>query len=154
MATIASTIRTALQAGLNNTEVLEIVKANHPDANTSAACVSYYRSKMKKEGVQVAPKAEPVAAAVVVELDHKELFSEFINSKLEFLGMLWGRWQDEKDHEDINDYGVAFEKSFPADYGWKVIKCTKRPFGFVVQTGTEQRQVTVTARAVNWKRVA
>lgn len=75
MATIADTIRAALSQGLNNEQVLKAVKAAHPDSNTSAACVSYYRSKMKKAGAatakpQAKPKAEqkPVAAAVAASV--------------------------------------------------------------------------------------
>ncbi|MNJ07169.1 hypothetical protein D3C81_441970 [compost metagenome] len=70
MATIAATIRTALSQGLDNAQVLEIVKANHLDSNTSAACVSYYRSKMKKAGAQVAAaKGETKAAANVIGIE-------------------------------------------------------------------------------------
>lgn len=50
MATIADTIRASLAEGKTNEQVLADVKAAHPTANTSAACVSYYRSKMKKAG--------------------------------------------------------------------------------------------------------
>lgn len=71
MATIADTIRAALSAGKTNEEVLAAVKAAHPDSNTSAACVSYYRSKMKKAGGTLpapskpkAPKPTPIAKAV------------------------------------------------------------------------------------------
>lgn len=57
MGTIADTIRSAISAGKTNEEVLAAVKAAHPGSNTSPACVSYYRSKMKKaDGAQAAPK--------------------------------------------------------------------------------------------------
>lgn len=52
MTTIANTIRAALAEGKSNDEVLEAVKAAHPGANTTRACVSFYRSKMRKEGKQ------------------------------------------------------------------------------------------------------
>ena len=65
MTTIANTIRAALTAGKTNEQVLADVKAAHPNANTSAACVSYYRSKMKKAGV-VTAKTEPKAIAKAV----------------------------------------------------------------------------------------
>lgn len=58
MGTIADTIRSAISAGKTNEEVLAAVKAAHPGSNTSPACVSYYRSKMKKAGgAPAAPKA-------------------------------------------------------------------------------------------------
>lgn len=46
--TIASLIRAAITAGKNNAETLDIIKEAFPEAKTSTACVSYYRSKMKK----------------------------------------------------------------------------------------------------------
>lgn len=65
MATIADTIRASLAEGKTNEQVLADVKAAHPSANTSAACVSYYRSKMKKVG-SAAAKPEPRAIAKAV----------------------------------------------------------------------------------------
>lgn len=70
MSTIADTIRSAISAGKTNEEVLAAVKAAHPGSNTSPACVSYYRSKMKKAGgsqavaTAKAPKPTPIAKAV------------------------------------------------------------------------------------------
>lgn len=67
MTTIANTIRAALAAGKTNDQVLADVKAAHPNANTSAACVSYYRSKMKKAGAGTATaKPEPTAITKAV----------------------------------------------------------------------------------------
>ena len=60
MATIADTTRASLAEGKTNEQVLADVKAAHPTANTSAACVSYYRSKMKKAGTATA-KPESMA---------------------------------------------------------------------------------------------
>lgn len=72
MATIADTIRAALADGKTNEEVLALVKASHPGSNTSPACVSYYRSKMKKAGTVApkAPKQKPIAKAVEVSVGH------------------------------------------------------------------------------------
>ena len=66
MTTIANTIRASLAQGKTNEQVLADVKAAHPTANTSAACVSYYRSKMKKAG---AAPAEPKQSFEGMELD-------------------------------------------------------------------------------------
>jgi hypothetical protein len=68
MTTIADTIRKGIAAGQDNAQVLAAVKAAHPDANTSPACVSYYRSKMKLQGgafpkVAKAPVEKKLAAA-------------------------------------------------------------------------------------------
>ena len=40
-------------------------------------------------------------------------------------GMLYGRWQDEKQHEDFNDYIKHVQKFFPTCIGG-----SKRPFSF------------------------
>lgn len=75
MGTIADTIRSAISAGKTNEEVLAAVKAAHPDSNTSPACVSYYRSKMKKAGTNLpaapkAPKQTPIAKATTAAVGH------------------------------------------------------------------------------------
>lgn len=75
MGTIADTIRLAISAGKTNEEVLAAVKAAHPGSNTSPACVSYYRSKMKKVGTNLpaahkAPKQTPIAKATTAAVGH------------------------------------------------------------------------------------
>ncbi len=69
MRTIADIIRAGIAAGKNTNEILADVKAEHPGANTSAACVAYYRSKAKKAGDKVIaaakePKKTEAAKAV------------------------------------------------------------------------------------------
>jgi quinol monooxygenase YgiN len=63
--TIADTIRAEIAAGKTNDEVLDAVKAAHPGSNTTPACVSYYRSKMKKAGTATAPRENPYKEATV-----------------------------------------------------------------------------------------
>jgi len=58
--TIADTIRAGLAAGKTNDQILADVRKAHPGSNTTAACVSYYRSKAKK-----APAASHKEKAVV-----------------------------------------------------------------------------------------
>jgi hypothetical protein len=41
---------------------------------------------------------------------------------------LYGRWQDEKEYEDFDDYVSAFKKYVPS-----VVKGLKKPFGFVIK---------------------
>lgn len=62
MTTIAATIRQALSEGKTTAEVLEVVKSAFPNANTSPACVAYYRNKMRKG--EIAPKQKEVAKAI------------------------------------------------------------------------------------------
>lgn len=70
MVTIADTIRASLAEGKTNEQVLADVKTAHPNANTSAACVSYYRSKMKKAEA----KENPYKEGSVSHAIHKALY--------------------------------------------------------------------------------
>lgn len=82
----------------------------------------------------------PGGAAVNALYDNKE-FNELF-------GYLWGRWQDESEHEDIADYQLRLEKYVTAA-GLKIIKMTKRPFGFHAQFNDMVYAVTTTG----WKRI-
>ncbi|UGL62811.1 hypothetical protein [Xanthomonas phage MET13-T1] len=70
--TIADVIRAGISAGLDNGEVLAEVKKAFPEGSTSAACVSYYRSKMKKSPAAKALAAPAEARKVKVELKSVE----------------------------------------------------------------------------------
>lgn len=53
----------------------------------------------------------------------------------QLIGNLYGRWLDEREYEDINEYGkvISDKLGFP-------VKMTKRPFGF--KFGGFQAKVT------------
>ena len=53
-----------------------------------------------------------------------ELWEKINDGDAELLFNLWGRWQDEHEYEDINDYLEAIQKHIPQAYA-----ITKRPFG-------------------------
>ena len=53
-----------------------------------------------------------------------ELWKNVNNNHADLLFNLWGRWQDEKEYEDIQDYLTVIQKYIPEAY-----KITKRPFG-------------------------
>jgi hypothetical protein len=80
-----------------------------------------------------------------------EAVGKFVRGNLDLLGSLWGRWQDEKEYEDVNEYGARIAKEFPE--GWTLVKTTKRPFGVVIQIGEEHHQVKVTGAGTRWKRI-
>lgn len=80
---------------------------------------------------------------------NRVLVGKFIEETHETLGRLWARWQDEKQYEDINDYGAVIAKKFPE--GWKLLKTTKRPFGVDVLIGSEKWQIRVTGKQITWK---
>lgn len=73
---IADIIRAGIADGKDNTAILADVKAAHPDANTNAACVNWYRNKDKKSADKVVKKAaskeapQPTAIAKAVGVGH------------------------------------------------------------------------------------
>lgn len=74
----------------------------------------------------------------------------FIDTNQRLLGNLWGRWQDEKEYEDINDYGKVIAEKFPE--GWTLLKSNKRPFGVTVKIEAEEWKISVTGTSMGWKR--
>jgi len=59
--TIRSICEEGLLAGLPYGQIIESVKAVHPHAETTAGCISWYRSKMVKRGLL--PSGKELAAA-------------------------------------------------------------------------------------------
>lgn len=73
----------------------------------------------------------------------------FVGKNENMLASLWARWQDEKEYEDINEYGARIAKEFPE--GWKLLKSTKRPFGVHVEIDGLKWEISVTATGIKWK---
>ncbi len=65
---------------------------------------------------------------------------------------LYCRWQDEKEYEDIAEYAKAIEPAFAA-HGAKMIKATKKPFGFVVEVDGGKFHYTVNSRSISYVRL-
>jgi len=65
---------------------------------------------------------------------------------------LAGRWMDEHEYEDINDYKAVIVGDLPE--GFTLTKMTKRPFGFYFEIGNGATyHYFVGARTLGWKRV-
>jgi hypothetical protein len=62
---------------------------------------------------------------------------EIVNS--DHFHYLYGRWQDEKQYEDINDYGASVAKT----YGVTVLKSSGSPFEFEVSIPGEDGSYAV-----------
>lgn len=73
----------------------------------------------------------------------------FVEKSTGLLASLYGRWQDEQEYEDINEYGARIAKEFPEN--WKLLGTTKRPFGVKVDTGTVKFHITINSRHISWK---
>jgi len=69
------------------------------------------------------------------------------------LGYGYGRWQDEKEYEDIKDYAVLYAK--PAEkLGWKITKMTARPYGFHAVHSKEKLELEVSIggdNSLSWR---
>lgn len=78
---------------------------------------------------------------------------EAFAAKIEQLFMnMYDRWLDEKDHEDIKEYGDRLARELPE--GWKVEGMTKRPFGVKFSIGTDALYtIYLTSTAYGWKRI-
>jgi hypothetical protein len=62
------------------------------------------------------------------------------------------RWSNEREFEDINDYGKVIASQLPE--GFKLEKMTKSPFGFQFSIGTSARYAMMaTNRSIEWKRL-
>jgi hypothetical protein len=66
---------------------------------------------------------------------------------MEFLGYLYGRWQDERQYEDIEDYRKAVEVKAPYV---KIIKMSKRPFGFIFEAEDKKVHVFLKKSKAGW----
>ncbi len=77
----------------------------------------------------------------------------FFNAIEETLIALYGRWLDEREHEDINDYRKPFEGA-AAKHGVSIVKMTKRPFGMVFTTDLGTYAATVNGSSVSYKRIS
>lgn len=66
---------------------------------------------------------------------------------------LAGRWLDEREYENIEDYAAPIKAALPA--GFTLLKMIKRPFGFTFSLGTDARyQIDATTTSYGWKRIA
>lgn len=74
-----------------------------------------------------------------------------VNVLGDFLFDLYERWQDEKEYEDIADYGKAIAKSLPA--GFEFVAISKRPWGFTFRKDASTWQIAVTSRSIKFRKV-
>lgn len=71
----------------------------------------------------------------------------------DWLSYLYGRWQDEKEYEDFEDY----KKHFAKMSGFTVTSAKKSPFSFTFSVPgfpAATYEIKVTARSVAWRRAS
>lgn len=67
--------------------------------------------------------SEKTLAAAKLVVNDDKLFK--------MMDYLRGRWSDEKEFEDINDYGKKLQELLPA--GVEYVRMSKRPFGPIIK---------------------
>jgi hypothetical protein len=88
-------------------------------------------------------------------MDTKEriaLANKFFEDNQNLIGNLYARWQDEKEYEDINDYGKPVQKALDK-IGGKLVSMHSRPFGFTYEMDGFQYRVRHTAKEYSYARV-
>ena len=76
---------------------------------------------------------------------------DFIHAAESTLCYLVGRWADEKEYEDIEDYKKPLE-TIAEKFGVEIRKMVKKPFGFLFSIADEDFQISIGLRG-NYKLV-
>lgn len=84
-------------------------------------------------------------------LQENKIINKFFYGIQELMEYLHGRWCDEYEYEDINDYGIPIIKKLPEEI--KFLKMTKRPFGFRFVIGKRIFQIAMTGNSYTCKLV-
>ncbi len=108
---------------------------------------------------QNASEAAPMSSAQIIAaqavIDGREAKTEAVfndEKVVEKICYLFSRWQDEREYEDIAEYGKALEPLFAA-HGAKILRATKKPFGVVAEVDGAQYHYTVNSRSFGYKRI-
>lgn len=96
----------------------------------------------------VAPVVVPPMATPPETVKKVNTMFSIVRDTLEHLA---NRWQDEKEYEDLAEYGEVLKKKLPE--GFELVRMTSRPFGFKFKVdGLKGFSVFVTAKKIGWKR--
>jgi len=74
------------------------------------------------------------------------LVKKFATDEVEKIEYLYGRWQDEKEYEDFQEYIDFFKRLLEKYPGIKFLRATKSPFVFHVAIGAERWAVGVKSK--------
>jgi hypothetical protein len=83
----------------------------------------------------------------------KAIASKFFDDSHELMSILYSRWQDEKEYEDIADYGKVISEKVDA-IGGTFVKMKKRPFGFTYKLADAEYLIAMSGSAYQYKRIA
>ena len=88
------------------------------------------------------------------EKARREVALKIFRSLEDLMVDFWSRWQDEREYEDINDYGKVIQTELDTfDAGAKLVTMSKRPFGFTYTLSEVSYKVTVKLGSYGYKRV-
>jgi len=79
--------------------------------------------------------------------------SDFFSAIEKKMAYLYGRWQDEKEYEDIKDYQLPLNP-IAEQFGVTITKMNKRPFGFIFKVDGRTYKVTMNSRSLAFERTA
>lgn len=86
------------------------------------------------------------------EETRKKIAKTFYQDIQDHMEMLYSRWADEKEYEDIRDYGVSIEHAVKK-IGGTFLKMSKRPFGFTYELMGATYQVQMKSTQYLYKRI-
>lgn len=99
-------------------------------------------------------KSVPTIQLMTISQEQANVINDWFNKNIETIAYLAGRWEDEKEYEDLveNGYEDAIKKTLPT--GWTLKKIMPYPFGFVFTTGdSNQYAVVTTKKSIYWRQV-
>lgn len=100
----------------------------------------------------MAHKAEMTNKTVATSSEVRDKINAMFESIQQTVEYLAARWADESECEDIREYQAVIEKNLPE--GFKLVKMTKRPFGFHFTAGTPVvYAIFCNSRNFGWKRL-
>jgi hypothetical protein len=81
-----------------------------------------------------------------------ELADRLFKAAQNIMVYLCGRWVDEHEYEDINEYKLPL-KDLLSKANATNVKMNSRPFGFTCKIGEQTYQYSVTSRSYSFKRI-
>lgn len=145
--TIGAACMTLIKAGLTNEAIVASIKTKFPNAKTTPSSVAWYRSKMKDapKPKAVAPKTKAAQKAKKVsDLDRAKAF---FNDHGDHFAYLYGRWQDEQEYEDFNEYITSMQVKLVA-HDATLVKMTKRPFALTFKVGASTFKLSANSKTI------
>lgn len=86
------------------------------------------------------------------KLSNMALINKTFEKIEKLMGNLLDRWQDEKEYEDIDDYGKVIAKELPKEM--EFLNMHKRPFGFTFELDYKIYKIEIKGNLYQWERLS